>query len=54
MKKKEIYDANLLDDLVLIVQTIKEAKFVEAILNIEPFRPNFLLKKRESKYKDQI
>ena len=34
MKKKEIYDHNLLDDLIMIVQTIKEAKFVEAIINI--------------------
>jgi hypothetical protein len=34
MKKKEIYDQNLLDDLIMIVKTIKEAKFVEAIINI--------------------
>jgi hypothetical protein len=34
MKKKETYDNNLLDDMGLIVQSINEQKFVEAILNI--------------------
>lgn len=46
MRKKEIYDQNLLDDLIMIIHSVKETKFVEAIINIEPFRPNFLLKKR--------
>lgn len=52
MTTKQIYDSNLLYDLKLIVDSIKQAKLVEAILNIEPFRPNFLQLKKHKEQPD--
>ena len=34
LRQKRTYDANLIDDLELIVNNIKEERFVEAIINI--------------------
>ena len=34
LRKKGTYDSNLIDDLELIVNAIKEERFVEAIINI--------------------
>jgi hypothetical protein len=37
----------MLHDLATIVQRIKEEKFIEATLNIQPFRPNFSMRSRK-------
>lgn len=35
------YDRHLLDDLKTVVNKIPEEKFIEAILNLQPYKPNF-------------
>ena len=47
LKNKNIYDNNMLHDLATIVQRIKEEKFIEATLNIQPFRPNFSMRSKK-------
>ena len=55
MRKKNSYDENLLDDLKLIVSSIKEEKFIQAILNLQPFRPKFTGKpSSDKKQKENI
>ena len=58
LKNKNIYDNNMLDDLSTIVERIKEEKFIEATLNIQPFKPKFSMRswkeERENNYKNKI
>jgi hypothetical protein len=58
LKKKNIYDNNMLDDLSTIVERIKEEKFIEATLNIQPFKPKFSMRSRKEErdinYKNKI
>lgn len=35
------YDRHLLDDLRTVINKIPEEKFIEAILNLQPYKPNF-------------
>ncbi len=44
-KSKGIYDANMIDDLATILGKISEDCFVEATLNLQPFKPMFSQKK---------
>ena len=46
-KTKNIFDDNLVEDLITIIDKIPEEKFVEATLNLEPFRPSFKIKPRK-------
>jgi hypothetical protein len=35
------YDRHLIEDLKTIVNKIPEERFVEAIINLQPYKPNF-------------
>ena len=45
---KKIFDNNMVLDLLTIIQKIPEEKFVQATLNIQPFRPSFTGRKERS------
>lgn len=42
LKVCPVYDINLLDDLKIIIGKIPEEKFIEAIINIQPYKPQFI------------
>ena len=46
-KTKNIFDDNLIEDLITIIDKIPEEKFVQATLNLEPFRPAFKLQSKK-------
>lgn len=54
MKKKGIYDLNMLDDLLTIVEGISEQKYIQAILSIQPFKPKFDVYQHNQKLKKSI
>lgn len=35
------FDRNLIEDLTSLVKRVPEEKFVEAIINLQPYKPNF-------------
>lgn len=49
-KTKGIFDNNMIEDLDYIISKIPEDRFVEATLNLQPFKPIF--SERTRKHKD--
>lgn len=54
LRKKEHYDVNLIDDLITVVAKMPEQRFIETIMHIEPFKPNFMRKSRRSITKEAL
>jgi hypothetical protein len=57
------YDQSLLDDLKIVIGNIPEENYIEAILNMQPYRPKFkistcpincTLKRKKAKYTSKI
>lgn len=48
-KRKQLFDGNMIEDLITIIEKIPEDKFVEATLNIQPFKPSFIMREREER-----
>jgi hypothetical protein len=54
LRKKEQYDTNLIDDLITVVEKMSQQKFIETIMHIEPFKPNFMRKSRRKYSKETL
>lgn len=48
LRKKELYDSLLIDDFITVVKNIPEQNFLEAVIHIQPFKPNFIKSSKAS------